>query len=127
MRVSGSADVALVAPGCLVSSEWLERLQAAARSDSVVASASALSIGGGGVELFAVESSEPGGSSAAADSARFASVGDLGKGDDGGEQAANRVRANALELRPRIATMGPGCVYIRRMAWELVGPLRRRL
>ena len=102
MRVSGAADLALVAPGCLVGSQWLERLREAARSDSIVASVSALSIGGAGVELFAAGSSEPAGSF---------------------ERAARRVSANALGLRPRIATMGPGCVYIRRMAWELAGPL----
>jgi glycosyltransferase involved in cell wall biosynthesis len=123
MRVSGAADVALVVPGCLVSPQWLERLRGAARSDSIIASASALSIGGGGVELFAAGSSESGGSSPATGSSRSASVVDLGKRGDGDEQAAQRVRANALGLRPRIATMGPGCVYIRRMAWELAGPL----
>jgi glycosyltransferase involved in cell wall biosynthesis len=130
MRASASADVALVVPGCLVNSEWLERLRGAATSDSIVGSASALSIGGGGVELFAAETSESAGSSAAVDSRRLASVADLGNGGDGGEKggkggeyAAEQVRAKALGLRPRIATMGPGCVYIRRMAWELAGPL----
>jgi glycosyltransferase involved in cell wall biosynthesis len=123
MRVSRAADVALVAPGCIVCSQWLERLRKAATSDSIVGSASALSIGGGGVELFAEGSSEQGGFSALADGSRLASVADLGKGGHGGEQAAEQVRANALELRPRVATMGPGCVYIRRMTWELAGPL----
>jgi glycosyltransferase involved in cell wall biosynthesis len=123
MRVSAPADVALVVPGCLVSSEWLERLRGAATSDSIVGSASALSIGGGGVELFAAETSESADASAAGGSGRLASVGDLGNGGEAIEQAVEQVRANSLELRPRIATMGPGCVYIRRMAWELAGPL----
>ena len=122
MRVSGAADLALVVPGCLVSSEWLERLREAATSDSVVASASALSIGGGGVELLAAGSVERG-SSVAGEDTRLAPVADLGIGGEGVEQAAEQVRANALQLRPRVATMGPGCVYIRRMAWELAGPL----
>lgn len=123
MRVGAAADVALVAPGCLVSSEWLERLREAATGDSIVASASALSIGGGGVELCAAGSSEREGSSAAGEGARLASVVDLGTAGDGAERTAEQVRANTLRLRPRIATMGPGCVYIRRMAWELAGPL----
>lgn len=105
MRATAPADVALVVPGCLVSAEWLGRLGEAARSDSLVASASALSIGGGGVELFADA---------------------LGQEGDR-EQAAEKVRANALGLCPRIPTMGPGCVYIRRMAWELAGPLEDSL
>jgi glycosyltransferase involved in cell wall biosynthesis len=112
MRASAAADVALVVPGCLVSSEWLQRLREAATSDSIVASSSALSIGGGGVELLFAGASE-----------QRTPVTDLGMGGEGGEQAAEQVRANALDLRPRIATMGPGCVYIRRMAWELAGPL----
>ncbi len=123
MRVSAAADVALVAPGCQVSSEWLERLREAATSDSIVASASALSIGGGGVELCAARSSEREGSTAAGDGARLVSVADLGTAGDGCERTAEQVRINALRLRSRIATMGPGCVYIRRMAWELAGPL----
>jgi glycosyltransferase involved in cell wall biosynthesis len=123
LRVSAAADVALVAPGCLVGAEWLERLREAATGDSIVASASALSIGGGGVELLAAGSSEQGGSSPAGDGARRAAVADPGMVGEGGEQTVERVRAGALRLRPRIATMGPGCVYIRRMAWELAGPL----
>ncbi|MGA7703774.1 MAG: hypothetical protein WB998_02645, partial [Solirubrobacteraceae bacterium] len=100
MRWAHRADLALVAPGCVVSSEWLERLREAATSDSVVASATALSIGGAGVELSASESGVP-----------------------AIEQAAREVRAGSLRSRPRIATMGPGCVYIRRAAWDLCGPL----
>ena len=100
MRWAHRADLALVAPGCVVSSGWLERMREAATSDSVVASATALSIGGAGVELLASESGLP-----------------------AIEQAAREVRDSALRLRPRIAVMGPGCVYIRRAAWDLAGPL----
>ena len=100
MQAAHPADLALVAPGCVVSAEWLERLREAATSDSVVASATALSIGGAGVELLAAESGAP-----------------------ATEQTARAVRDSALRLRPRIATMGPGCVYVRRAAWDLAGPL----
>ena len=128
MRVSWPADLAVVVPGCLVSSKWLERLREAATSDSVVASATPLSIGGGGVDLLAVESHEPG-LLAHADLARLAfptelrSVSALSPGGEVAERAARQVRDNALRLHPRIATMGPGCVYIRRAVWELAGPL----
>jgi glycosyltransferase involved in cell wall biosynthesis len=100
MRAAHPADLALVAPGCVVTTEWLERMREAATSDSVVASATALSIGRAGVELFAAEPGSP-----------------------AIEQAAREVRDSALRLRPRIATMGPGCVYVRRAAWDLAGPL----
>jgi glycosyltransferase involved in cell wall biosynthesis len=39
------------------------------------------------------------------------------------DEAARRVRKRALRLYPRTATIGPGCAYIRRAAFELAGPL----
>jgi glycosyltransferase involved in cell wall biosynthesis len=39
------------------------------------------------------------------------------------DKAARRVRERALRLYPRIATINPGCTYIRRSALELAGPL----
>jgi glycosyltransferase involved in cell wall biosynthesis len=123
MRVSQPADMALVVPGCLVTSEWLARLQGAATSDSIVASATALSIGGGGVELFDVESDDAAGLLIHADLSYAASAVESTQSGDAAEQAAREVRRNALRLCPRIATMGPGCVYIRRTTWELAGAL----
>jgi glycosyltransferase involved in cell wall biosynthesis len=127
MRLSRPADMAVVAPGCLVTSEWLGRLREAATSDSVVAGATPLSIGGGGVDLFAAGLSEPVGLTANADLARLASAAELYQDAEVIEQAAGQVRDGALRLRPRIATMGPGCVYIRRATWELTGSLDRDL
>jgi glycosyltransferase involved in cell wall biosynthesis len=122
MRVSFPADMALVAPGVVVSAGWLERLQAAAGSDSTVATATPLSIGGGGVELFVEDPSadadllehlttreEPGES--------------LQRALEEVEEAAGRILAQSLRLWPRVATIGAGCAYIRRVAWELQGPL----
>ncbi len=105
MRACRPADLALVVPGCLVTAQWLVRLREAAVSDSVVASATPLSIGRGGVELC---------------------VGEL-ESDGPVEQRALQVGESSMRLRPRIATMGPGCVYVRRMAWELAGPLEEDL
>ncbi len=39
------------------------------------------------------------------------------------DEAAGRVRERALRLYPRTATIGSSCVYIRRAALELAGPL----
>jgi glycosyltransferase involved in cell wall biosynthesis len=125
MRVSRPADMALVAPGCLVTSEWLGRLRRAATSDSVVASATPLSIGGGGVDLFAAGSNEPVGLPARVELARLVSAVEPRHSGEAVERTARQVRDSALRLRPRIATMGPGCVYLRRATWELAGPLDR--
>ena len=127
MRVGRAADMAVVVPGCLVTSQWLVRLREAASSDSIVASASALSIGGGGVELSIAESNETAGLPAHGDLARVALAPELSQSSEAAERAARQVRDGALKLYPRIATMGPGCVYIRRAAWELAGPLDEAL
>jgi glycosyltransferase involved in cell wall biosynthesis len=127
MRVVQPADMAVVAPGCLVASEWLVRLRAAAISDSVVASATPLSIGAGGVELSVAEPNELAGLPEDSSPARAASVTEPRAGGEPAARAARQVRDSALKLRPRIATMGPGCVYIRRSAWELAGGLDRDL
>jgi glycosyltransferase involved in cell wall biosynthesis len=43
------------------------------------------------------------------------------------EETADRICEQSLRLRPRIATVGPGCAYIRRPALELAGPLDESL
>ena len=120
------ADVVLVAPGVVVTSEWLSCLHAAATDDSIVASATPLSLGGGGVELFAMDRSGGAGRSDD-DVVRGAIVGAPLDPSETAESLAYKVRARALRLYPRIATMGSGCVYLRRQAWELAGPLRSDL
>jgi glycosyltransferase involved in cell wall biosynthesis len=127
MQVARPADLAVVVPGCLVAAEWLERLRAAATEDSVLAGATPLSIGVGGVELFAGRSGVPGDLTGDSGSSQVAAAAESGDGDEAAARAALEVRGSALRLRPRIATMGPGCVYIRRGAWELAGPLDRDL
>jgi glycosyltransferase involved in cell wall biosynthesis len=93
VRVTAPADLAVVLPGIIVAPEWLERLRRAAISDSTIASATPLSF-----DCIAVGSSE----------------GLLGR-------YAQRVAERSLHLYPKISVMGPGCVYIRRMALELAG------
>jgi glycosyltransferase involved in cell wall biosynthesis len=105
IRAGCPSDLVLVLPGIRVVPYWLERLRNAALGDSTVASATPLSLGAGGLELF------DGG----------------GPGPDELEEAARHVAEQALELRPRIASIGPGCAYIRRAALELAGPLQESL
>lgn len=101
LAATAPADAVLVAPGVEVASGWLERLHEAASSDSTVASATPLSIGAAGVELFAGEVTP-----------------DLPFLD-----AARRVEQASLRLRPKIATVGPACCYLRRRALTLAGSL----
>ncbi|HEY3759867.1 MAG TPA: glycosyltransferase [Solirubrobacteraceae bacterium] len=58
-----------------------------------------------------------------------ASASPLGASDslDNFEETARRICEQSLRLRPRIATIGPGCTYIRRPALELAGPLDESL
>jgi glycosyltransferase involved in cell wall biosynthesis len=104
IRVSFPSDVAVVVPGVLVSAGWLDGLRAAALSDSTVASATPLSFGVGALEVA-------GG----------------GEPSRSAEEATACVRQGAMPLYPRIATIGPGCAYIRRTALELAGPLEESL
>jgi glycosyltransferase involved in cell wall biosynthesis len=122
IRASFPSDVALVVPGMGVMPGWLERLRAAATSDSTVASATPLSLGAGALELC---DRDPSGESARGvqSDAGEASVERQQDTDGVLEQAAQRIRQSDLALHPRIATIGPGCAYIRRTALELAGPL----
>lgn len=98
------ADVIVLAEPCRVSAGWTERLCAAARSDTNTASASALADAGTPLSLEAGD--------AASDDF-----------DELTEGLARRTRA----LRPRLnRAVGP-CVYLRRDALELVGPLDEQL
>jgi glycosyltransferase involved in cell wall biosynthesis len=105
IHASAPSDVVVVMPGIGVNAGWLERLRAAVLSDSTVASTTPLSVGYGGVELF--------------------------DRDNAGELSLYRttqlVAERSLRLRPKIATMGPGCFYVRRAAIDLVAPLDESL
>jgi len=109
-RACFPADLVVVAPGVRVVAQWLERLRRAATSDSTVASATPLSIGAGALQLFAEDGHYGGGDAAQHESRRI-------------EQQAQRVYARGMQLFPRIATVGPGCAYLRRTLLELAGPL----
>jgi glycosyltransferase involved in cell wall biosynthesis len=102
IQVSAPGDVAVVLPGMRVSAGWLEGLGRAATSDSTVASATPLSLGTGALVLAGADPSDAG-------------------------EAAVTVRQSALDIYPRIATIGPGCAYIRRTALELAAPLDESL
>jgi glycosyltransferase involved in cell wall biosynthesis len=102
------ADLVVVAPGVRVVAHWLERLRRAATSDSTVASATPFAIGAGALPLFAGEAQYDDGAPGAR--RRI-------------EQQAQEVHARGMQLFPRIATVGPGCAYLRRTLLELAGPL----
>ncbi len=112
VHASCPADLALVRIGVEVASGWLTGLRAAALSDCTVASATPLSLGVGGVELL----DDAGESHTSMSGERLARTATLAR-------EAERVSARCLRLWPRIATIGPGCAYIRRGALELLGPL----
>jgi GT2 family glycosyltransferase/glycosyltransferase involved in cell wall biosynthesis len=97
-------DVVLLNSDCAVAEGWLEGLQAAARSDSQVATATALTNSGTIVSVPYRNHGLP------------ALPQDLTL-----EEAARRVRAGSPRLRPRIPTAIGHCVYIRRSALDLVG------
>ena len=126
MEASFPGDVALVSGTCgvEVTNGWLVRLQAAAASDSTVASATPLSLGLGGVDLL--------GDPELLSPAQIGYTLDGAFVDDPGASPllpglAEKVSEHSRRLWPRIATIGPGCAYIRRQALELLAPLDERL
>jgi glycosyltransferase involved in cell wall biosynthesis len=126
-RASFPGDLVLVAPGVRVTTDWFERLRAAALSDSTIASATPLSLGAGALALDdddRFDRVDPPanieiGASPQPDSPR-AVASPIGK-------LARKVSEHSLRLRPRVATIGPACAYIRRAALELAGPLDETL
>src|SRR5436190_848596 len=110
------ADIMLVAPGMRLTPGSVERLAEAARSDSIVASATPLSFGAGGVELFAGEDS----------SRRFGDRDARGDGDEHDAAAVERLAREGLRLCPRAVGIGR-CAYVRRAALELVAPLEKSM
>jgi glycosyltransferase involved in cell wall biosynthesis len=98
------ADVVVLQEACCVTEGWLDRLREAARSDTNIASASALA--DTGTELAISEAAGP--------------AGDLA-------ELARGLSERSLRLRPRLTRAVGPCVYIRREAIELVGPLEQEL
>lgn len=120
MRVSHPADVVVVNADVIVGEDWLSCLRAAAVGDSTVASATPLSIGHGGLQLSGFDRSK----GLAMHEKRDVANWDRTNITDGTVPAVGELCRRSLRLHPRIATIGCGCVYIRRSAWELVGPLK---
>jgi glycosyltransferase involved in cell wall biosynthesis len=99
-----NADVVVLGGPCVVFEGWLERLREAARADTNTATASALADVGGALAVCP-SSPSPG--------ELVALVAELGE--------------RSRRLRPRLRhAVGP-CVYVRREALELVGPLDQDL
>jgi glycosyltransferase involved in cell wall biosynthesis len=96
LAMAGRADVVLLHSGCLVATGWLEGLRGAA-GDSRVASVTALA------DSDAIRRHGP-------DSLDF-------------DQAAATVRAGSLAVRPELAALAGDCIYLRRSALDLAGPL----
>ena len=95
------ADVVVLNSDCEVGPEWLERLREAAYSDSLVATATALTNHG------SIASVPRDGPTSALD-------GEL-------ETIARSVGQRSLRLRPRVITAVGHCMWIRRAALDLVG------
>ena len=89
---------------CLVIAGWLDRIGNAARADTNTASASALADTGTPLALSLEQGSAK----------EFVEL-------------ADSVAAHTLKLRPRLSRAVGPCVYVRREALELVGPLDKAL
>jgi glycosyltransferase involved in cell wall biosynthesis len=98
------ADAIVLDEPCRVSAGWVERLAAAAHADTNVATASALADTGTPLALREREGSTQ-------------EVSALAEG----------LAERSLAVRPRLSRAVAPCVYIRRDALELVGPLDERL
>jgi glycosyltransferase involved in cell wall biosynthesis len=94
------ADVIVLTEPCRVSVGWVQRLCAAARCDTNTASASALADAGTPISLNAGE----------------AASGDFAELNEG-------LAERTLTLRPRMSRAVGPCVYLRRDALQLIGPL----
>jgi glycosyltransferase involved in cell wall biosynthesis len=98
----GAADVVLVASHALVSGDWFERLREAARSDSIVGTASALGNNAGLVSVPGPYEPLP--------------------SDVSPEQLARDIAARSPRAVPRTPLAESHCVWLSRAALELVGP-----
>jgi glycosyltransferase involved in cell wall biosynthesis len=98
------ADVIVVSEPCRVTPGWLERMRDAARSDTNTASASAL-----------------------ADVGTQLALSDEERPEEDFAKLAGSLAEHTLRLRPRLSRAVGPCVYVRREALELVGPLDEEL
>jgi len=100
---AGTADVVVIGEPCLVGADWIGRLRAGAHSDTNIATVSALADVGGPLALCEDGPAE------------------------GFEQLAEQLAERTLTLRPRLERAVGPCVFVRREAVELVGPLDETL
>jgi GT2 family glycosyltransferase/glycosyltransferase involved in cell wall biosynthesis len=105
LAMAAPADVLILNDDCEVAAGWFEGLRAAAYSDSVVASATALTNHGSVVSI----------------PKRNTPQGELPDGWNV-DSAAAAVRKASKRLYPRLPTIVGHCAYIKRSAIELVGP-----
>jgi|CZKG01.1.fsa_nt_gi glycosyltransferase involved in cell wall biosynthesis len=98
------ADVVILDEPCRLTPGWLERMRAAALADTNTATVSALADAGS--ELALAPSPET---------------------DAEPSRLAERLAANTLALHPRLTRAVGPCVYVRREALELAGPLDEEL
>ncbi len=98
------ADVVVLSEPCRVTPGWLERMRDAAREDSNTATASAL-----------------------ADAGTELALSDAGSPQEDFAKMAGGLAEHTLTLRPRLSRAVGPCVYVRREALELVGPLDEEL
>jgi len=108
------ADVALLSQPCRVTEGWLARLRDAARADTNTATASALADTAGALALS--EEGRPDAEDASPDA-------EEGSPDEGFAKLADSLAEHTLRLRPRLGRAFGPCVYVRREALELAGPL----
>ncbi len=104
LEQSAQADVVILEEACCVPPGWLKRLQAAAVADTNTATVSAFADAGGELAVLAPEETS----------------------EESGKRA-ERLAAHALALHPRLTRAVGPCVYVRREALELVGPLDQEL
>jgi glycosyltransferase involved in cell wall biosynthesis len=97
-------DVIVLSEPCRVTPGWLGRMRGAALGDSNTATASALA--DAGTELALCDEERP---------------------EEDFAQLAERLARHTLTLRPRLSRAVGPCVYVRREALELVGPLDEEL
>jgi hypothetical protein len=104
LRLLWPADVALLSEPCLLTPGWVERMRAAAHGDSNTATASALADVGGELALC-----------------------EEGGGREDLAKLAETLAEHTLRLHPRLSRAVGPCVFLRRDALELVGPLDEEL
>jgi len=109
---SGKADLALVADACKLPEGWLDRVRAAAYVDDTVAAATALACGPS-APLYRGFDDDP-------------VLGPPAPGDPE-PGSGGRDQARFPPVRPRVFRLWPHCAYLRRTAFDVIGPFDESL